>query len=117
MIRHLYVRHEGRPATIACGKMVSRPEQYTDEVVKANCKRCAKDAPGLTEDQREEIWQNANDRRGSNAISPWERAKKKAAREQEKLERAKTREQERLLREQRRRERAEKKAARAAACA
>ena len=82
--KHLYVRREGGPALIACGVGVVHPWQYTDRFLKCSCKRCAKFAPGLSDEQRTEIWQNANDRLGKESLSPWERAARKKAKAAEK---------------------------------
>jgi hypothetical protein len=77
--KHLYVRHEDGPATIGCGSMVDHPRQYTDDPMKASCKRCAKLVDGLSDEIRTEIWQNANDRLDKKSLSPWEREALKKA--------------------------------------
>lgn len=79
--KHLLVREPGQLGRIACGAKVAAG-QFTDEPLKASCKRCAKDAPGLEDGLREEIWENANDRLGKTdpRPNPWERARRKAAR-------------------------------------
>lgn len=47
------------PGFISCGKMVSRPHQYTTEVKKADCPDCADAHPGLTYEERNEVLENA----------------------------------------------------------
>ena len=103
---HLYVRIEGQLPRIGCGKAVSLPRQYSDQIKKASCRKCAEHAPGLSLEQREELFQNWADRVGAlKAISPWMRKKMKADRELAKQQAKVAREQEALLRKQRRAER------------
>lgn len=54
---HLLNR-SSRPPMIACGKSVSRPSQYSDDLARATCRACADSLPGLTPDQRAHVHEN-----------------------------------------------------------
>lgn len=84
-IIHLYQRRPGTLGVIACGTAVSSPYQFRDTTERVTCRKCAKLAEGLTDQQRTEIWDNSSERLGLSPLpaSPWVRAalKSKAAAE------------------------------------
>ncbi len=66
---HYLTKREGNPLRVcACGKI---PQRYTIEPEKASCHECARQADGLTAQQRDEIWENANERMSKFKRSPW----------------------------------------------
>lgn len=75
----------GRLTRIACGVATTR---YTTDPLKCSCRKCSREAQGMTDDQREEAWQNANERLESEATSPWVKAQKKKERAEAKKARA-----------------------------
>lgn len=72
---HLYVN-----AHLGCGVGVSytrtgADKRFTDDPKKASCYRCARHAPGIDDECRQTIWDNANERLDRYTKSPWEKAK------------------------------------------
>jgi hypothetical protein len=66
---HFLTRRGTNPLRVcACGKV---PHRYTIEPEKASCHECARQADDLTPQQRDTIWENANDRTNKNKRSPW----------------------------------------------
>jgi hypothetical protein len=66
---HFLTKRPGNPLRVcACGKV---PQRYTIEPEKASCYECARLAEELTPVQRDEIWQNTNERMGKFKRSPW----------------------------------------------
>lgn len=68
---HYLAREEGQLGRIACNASVHSPKQYTSDVAKVSCHKCAKNAPGLTVEQRVEIWQLADQRLEKFSKCPW----------------------------------------------
>jgi hypothetical protein len=69
---HLITKRPASPlGVIACGRNVSMPSQYTNDPAKSSCHECAREAEGLTAQQRNEIWDNANERMEKFKRSPW----------------------------------------------
>ena len=66
-----YLDRSHSPAKIACGRGVRYPREYTSDYRKASCYDCARWAEGLSAVQRDEIWQNANERMNAYRGSPW----------------------------------------------
>lgn len=68
---HYLSREEGSLGRIACNASVYSPTQYTSEVGKVSCHKCARMAPALTVAQRIEIWQLADERLQKFTKCPW----------------------------------------------
>ena len=67
-----YYDHAFTPPRIACGRAVFSREQYTEDKERISCYECARQASDLTTEQRDNAWQNANERLGTFRRSPWE---------------------------------------------
>ena len=77
---HLLWPRTGSPLKrIACGTTVNGPSHWTTELRKASCYECARQAEGLTAEQRTDIWENANDRMAAKKRNPWAAQLKAAA--------------------------------------
>jgi hypothetical protein len=65
---------------IACGTAVNLrgAPRYTIEPGRASCFKCATQANGITDEQRQDIWDNANERINAFREAPWVKAKRKA---------------------------------------
>lgn len=78
-IIHLYVSQR-----LACSKQVAYTRhgadtKFTEDPAKVSCRNCARRASGLTDVQRQEIWDNANERSDVFWRSPWEKAAKQTS--------------------------------------
>lgn len=92
---HLYYRPpEGGIPRLGCAGFYMSGTRVSERFSEVTCRKCATNTPDLSEEQRQELWDQANERLDSFKTSPWqaqrnreERAAKQATRQSEKAAR------------------------------